>query len=228
MFCFTWWLPVILYAIGGFEEYGQRSSTVEKYDPEQDKWTVVKSMIYPRYCKAPAVLNGCLYVADGIGPYRSGTVEKYDPKQNIWTEVKSLAMFGSNTSVSACTAFRGMLYAIVERDVPINRLDLVKYDPETDTWSLIGSSNVTNFPSHKLIVLNQQIINITFQQCDEVNYDEDDEKDQNEKAEDDKEEDAEDSFSFKIYDLALNVWDNCDQMTLKTTKKIEDFCVIDL
>ena len=41
------------------------TSTVEKYDPEQDKWTMVKSMKNRRFGRNTAVLDGYLYAVDG-------------------------------------------------------------------------------------------------------------------------------------------------------------------
>lgn len=57
-----------------------------RYDPKENKWTKVASMMTRRLGVAVAVLNGYLYAiggSDGQCPLNS--VERYDPQKNTWT-----------------------------------------------------------------------------------------------------------------------------------------------
>lgn len=69
-----------IYVAGG--RIGSVLSTVECYDPVDDKWTEVSNMNFSRYKFALVESNGMLYA---MGHHKS--VERYDPSQNVWTVV---------------------------------------------------------------------------------------------------------------------------------------------
>ena len=83
-------LDGFLYAVGG-QDGVSCLNHVERYDPKENKWTKVASMMTRRLGVAVAVLNGYLYAiggSDGQSPLNS--VERYDPQKNAWTAMVSL------------------------------------------------------------------------------------------------------------------------------------------
>jgi N-acetylneuraminic acid mutarotase len=92
-----------LYAVGGTGHsishamISETLSTVECYDPLEDKWTFVAPMSQPRQYHGVAVLEGKIYAAGGVygacfGHNRLGTVECYDPHMNEWKPVSRLSL----------------------------------------------------------------------------------------------------------------------------------------
>ena len=56
-----------IYIIGGFDENGSSTTTVETYDPMTDKWTISTPLPKPLDHTAAASFNGKLYVVgEGI------------------------------------------------------------------------------------------------------------------------------------------------------------------
>ena len=80
-------LDGFLYAVGG-QDGVSCLNHVERFDPKENKWTKVSSMMTRRLGVAVAVLNGYLYAiggSDGQSPLNS--VERYDPQKNQWTAI---------------------------------------------------------------------------------------------------------------------------------------------
>ena len=83
-----------LYAIGGIangKPTGPALGTVERYDPAQDQWAAVASMITPRVNPATAVVGDQIVVIGGAdGPnfdhlHPLETIEVYSPANDKWT-----------------------------------------------------------------------------------------------------------------------------------------------
>src|ERR687898_3527383 len=78
-----------VYIIGGFDESGQSTTTVEVYDPIEDKWTTAATLPQPLDHTAAASYDGKLYVVGGGYLSRdalSNNLFIYDPTINKWTE----------------------------------------------------------------------------------------------------------------------------------------------
>lgn len=59
-----------------------------RYDPESDKWTMVKNMHFPRMAVGVAVVNRLLYAIGGYdGHERHKSAECYHPENNEWTMI---------------------------------------------------------------------------------------------------------------------------------------------
>ncbi len=69
----------IIYAIGGALSTSAQSAAVEAYDPKTDHWTVKRSMPQARWFPAASVVNGIIYVFQGIDVFA------YNPKTDTWT-----------------------------------------------------------------------------------------------------------------------------------------------
>jgi len=61
-------------------------SSVERYDPAENKWCYVKEMNVNRYDHAACVLNGRIYVFGGSGEFDDPIleIECYDSILNTW------------------------------------------------------------------------------------------------------------------------------------------------
>lgn len=71
-----------IYVAGGKSDIDKNLSSVECYNPQEDKWTPVAEMNHPREDFALVAMSGYLYA---LGYDR--TVERYDLKTNSWTVV---------------------------------------------------------------------------------------------------------------------------------------------
>src|SRR4029453_13123310 len=74
-----------VYVIGGFDENGSSTATVQVYDPFKDTWTSAQSLPFAVNHNSAAVADGRLY-SFGAG---GGEVFVYDPGTNSWSAVAS-------------------------------------------------------------------------------------------------------------------------------------------
>ena len=126
-----------IYVAGGLG--GTYMNTVYRYSPVSSLWEPMMSMIRPRANFQLVALGGKLYA---IGGEQSGyggvdAVEQYNPDTNLWSEVASMhtARVGH-----AAAAMGGFLYVAGGRNSLHSRnlASCERYDPNTDTWSLIA------------------------------------------------------------------------------------------
>jgi len=96
-----------MYAVGG-QDGVSCLYIVEKYDPQENKWSRVSPMSSRRLGVGVAVLDGYLYAiggSDGTSPLN--TVEKYDPNANRWSPV---APMGTRRKHLGAALFQDKLY----------------------------------------------------------------------------------------------------------------------
>jgi N-acetylneuraminic acid mutarotase len=82
-----------IYIIGGFDETGQSTTTVEVYDPIADRWTEAAPLPQPTDHTAAASYEGKLYVVGGgylSADALSDKLFRYDPTNDKWTEGPNL------------------------------------------------------------------------------------------------------------------------------------------
>jgi N-acetylneuraminic acid mutarotase len=82
-----------IYIIGGFDESGRSSTTVDLYDPIIDKWTSATPLPLPLDHSAATSHDGKLYVVGGGYLNRDDLSNKlfiYDHTSNKWTEGANL------------------------------------------------------------------------------------------------------------------------------------------
>ena len=72
-----------LYAIAGFDG-ARRLTSMEKYSPLLNQWTLMKSLHTPRSDAACVVHNGRIYVLGGYSGESLFTCEMYDPGTDTW------------------------------------------------------------------------------------------------------------------------------------------------
>jgi RNA polymerase sigma factor (sigma-70 family) len=129
-----------IYAIGGIKIVNGNFvplSTVEEYDPIEDKWTIKKNMPTPRMINySVSVVDGIIYAiggADEIGT----TVEAYDPIKDKWTVKTNMP----TPRMNFCTeVVNGLIYAIggvgaggANFGKTLSAVE--EYDPVKDTWT---------------------------------------------------------------------------------------------
>ena len=82
-----------IYAIGGRRDGNLKSAqnTVERFDPNLNKWSYVCSMKHGRCCHSACVLKGKIFVIGGKDTYENviKEIEIYDPKKNKWSVLRS-------------------------------------------------------------------------------------------------------------------------------------------
>jgi N-acetylneuraminic acid mutarotase len=122
-----------IYVIGGFDEFGQVTDTVEVYSVANDSWTEAAPLPEPLHHTAAASYEGKIYVVGGYtSPWHpSNKLFIYDSVQNKWQEGKPMP-----TARGALNAnfINGTLYAIGgSSDRPLNSNEA--YDTSTDTWT---------------------------------------------------------------------------------------------
>lgn len=134
-----------LYAVGGHDGWSYLN-TVERWDPIARTWSYVAPMSSMRSTAGVAVLGGRLYVVGGRdGSVCHRSVECYDPHTNKWTLRAPMNKRRGGVGVAVAN---GYLYALGGHDCPASnpsvcRTDTVeRYDPGTDTWTLIASMSV--------------------------------------------------------------------------------------
>lgn len=82
-----------LYALGGYDATAKgsnacRYSSVERYDPKTDTWTMVAPMSLARDAIGVCLLGDQLVAVGGYdGQHTSTICEAYDPIQNEWHQV---------------------------------------------------------------------------------------------------------------------------------------------
>ena len=72
-----------VYVIGGYDENGNSTATVQVYDPITDTWTSAQSLPFAVNHNSAAVADGKLY-SFGAG---GGEVFLYNPNSNSWSPV---------------------------------------------------------------------------------------------------------------------------------------------
>ncbi|GFY57250.1 kelch-like protein 5 [Trichonephila inaurata madagascariensis] len=134
-----------LYAVGGHDGWTYLSA-VERWDSTTRLWSYVAPLNTQRSTAAVAVLNDRLYAVggrDGSSCLRS--VECFDPHRNKWTFCAPMSIRRGGAGVGVINNY---LFALGGHDAPIlnpgvSRFDCVeRYDPRTDTWSLVAPMKI--------------------------------------------------------------------------------------
>lgn len=134
-----------MYAVGGHDGWSYLN-TVERWDPQARQWSYVAPMSTQRSTVGVAVLNNRLYAVGGRdGSSCLRTMECFDPHTNKWTMCAPMAKRRGGVGVGVVS---GALFALGGHDAPASnptapRFDCVeRYDPKTDTWTMVASMNI--------------------------------------------------------------------------------------
>ncbi|NXE93160.1 NS1BP protein, partial [Menura novaehollandiae] len=121
-----------LYIIGGAESWNCLNS-VERYNPENNTWTLLAPMNVARRGAGVAVRDGKLFVGGGFdGTHAVNCVEMYDPARNEWKMMGSMTTPRSNAGI---TTVANTIYAVggFDGNEFLNTLEV--YNPESNEWS---------------------------------------------------------------------------------------------
>ncbi|NXU17118.1 NS1BP protein, partial [Pardalotus punctatus] len=121
-----------LYIIGGAESWNCLNS-VERYNPENNTWTLMAPMNVARRGAGVAVRDGKLFVGGGFdGTHAVNCVEMYDPARNEWKMMGSMTTPRSNAGI---TTVANTIYAVggFDGNEFLNTLEV--YNPESNEWS---------------------------------------------------------------------------------------------
>jgi len=148
-----------IYAIGGqTDEEGSYVGANERYDPNKDTWTTLKSMPTPRAYFGIAAYQGKIYC---IGGHPKAVNEVYDIATNKWSTKAPPPRIGSNVQIHVVD---GKIFVIASRL-------LYMYDPVTDSWTQKASLPKTvcqSDPYAYSAVVDNQIIVFTSDEGPEV------------------------------------------------------------
>lgn len=126
-----------IYIIGGFDETGRSSSSVEVYDPSVDEWSTiaVSSLPQPLDHTAAASYDGKLYVVGGGYLNRddlSNMLFIYNPINNEWTEGEDLP---SPRGALTANFINGTLYVVGGVDIASGTTSSNwAHNPTNNTW----------------------------------------------------------------------------------------------
>lgn len=141
-----------IYAIGG-----ECLSSVERYDPREDKWTFVAPLPNNTFAVAHqvAVSNGELYVSGGT--FKSMLL-CYSPKSNSW---RSSLIVGSKDKTADMVAVRKSLYRF---DInPILGVSVYRYHTGVRLWYKCSSKRLLRCPAFHCIALDDTIFCVSRQ-----------------------------------------------------------------
>lgn len=125
-----------LYLIGGENHW----KSVDKYDPELDKWKKIESMKTDRASHCAIAMGNLIYVLGGCSSsvcHRS--VECFDPSANQWTDKPSMAVARRFAGAAASS---GKIFVVGGYgDMGFKTLleTCEMFDPEVNQWSLVSS-----------------------------------------------------------------------------------------
>lgn len=127
-----------IYIVGGFDETGSSSTSIEVYDPGTDEWYTegtVAPLPQPLDHAAAASFNVKLYVVGGgylsLGD-PSNKLFIYDPDSNKWTEGEDMP--GARGALTS-NFINGTLYVVGGVDASGVISSNWAYNPVTNTWT---------------------------------------------------------------------------------------------
>ena len=113
------------------------TSSVERYNPYEDEWTVLPNMREPRSGMGVGVLDNVLYAVGGDDSIRYlNSIESFEPFVNKWKTTISPGL--SRTDVCVAT-LNGYLYIMGGRKNHEALNEVEKYDPSLETWTRCSS-----------------------------------------------------------------------------------------
>jgi DNA-binding CsgD family transcriptional regulator/N-acetylneuraminic acid mutarotase len=121
-----------IYAIAGETEQNV-TGLVERYDPNLDEWTSLKSKPNPVTDISAAVIGGKIYVPGGRTAQGEVTdiLEVYSPVDDMWESGANLPI---GLSAYAIISYEGYLYLFGGWDGEKTVNSVYKYDQDSDSW----------------------------------------------------------------------------------------------
>ncbi|XP_023899762.2 F-box/kelch-repeat protein At1g67480 [Quercus suber] len=131
----------MVYAVGGYGMDGNSLSSVEVYNPDTDKWTLIESLRRPRWGCFACGLEGKLYVMGGRSNFTIGNskfVDVYNTERHTWCEMKNGCVM-----VTAHAVLGKKLFCMEWK----NQRKLAIFNPDDNSWKMVpvpltGSSSI--------------------------------------------------------------------------------------
>lgn len=122
-------------AAGRLYSFGGLSRTTYVYNPVNDSWTPVASMIYG-HSNTPAVgvINDKIYCAGGLSA--GNAMEVYDPATDTWTALPPMKVARHHCGGGV---INGKFYVAAGRGSTASETALEVYDPQTNNWTTLPS-----------------------------------------------------------------------------------------
>lgn len=130
----------VIYVAGGLGLAGNSLSSVEAYNPQQNKWTLIESLRRPRWGCFGCGFNDKLYIMGGRSSFTIGntrSVDVYEPDRHTWEELKRGCVMATSHAV-----LDKSLFCIEWK----NQRSLATFNPADNSWQripvpLTGSSS---------------------------------------------------------------------------------------
>jgi N-acetylneuraminic acid mutarotase len=121
-----------IFVIGGYDEAGTSTGTVQVYDPATDTWDEAASLPIANNHGAAAVAGGTLYAFGGL----SNRAFAYDASEDQWVDVAPMRYEHGGTAAVAVIDNRIYVAGGVGAEMVGNELEV--YDPAADRWTTLA------------------------------------------------------------------------------------------
>lgn len=121
----------LVYIVGGHGADGNSLSSVEMYDPDTDKWTLIESLRRPRWGCFACGFESKLYVMGGRSSFTIGNskfVDIYNPEKHSWCDIKNGCVM-----VTAHAVLGNKLFCTEWK----NQRKLSIFSPEDNSWTMV-------------------------------------------------------------------------------------------
>ncbi|KAG0525402.1 hypothetical protein BDA96_06G053500 [Sorghum bicolor] len=98
----------VIYVAGGLGLAGVSLNSVEAYNPQQNKWTLIKSLRRPRWGCFGCGFSDKLYIMGGRSSFTIGntrSVDVYEPDRHTWEELKRGCVMVTSNAVLGKSLF---------------------------------------------------------------------------------------------------------------------------
>jgi DNA-binding CsgD family transcriptional regulator/N-acetylneuraminic acid mutarotase len=139
-----------IFAIGGETEQNV-TGLVERYDPNLDQWTIMKSKPIPVTDVSAAVIGGKIYIPGGrtASGEVTSVLEIYSPIEDEWEKGADIPI---ELSAYAMVSYEGYLYLFGGWDGKNAVNSVFQYDPDADKWqSLTTMPTARAFPGVSIV-----------------------------------------------------------------------------
>ncbi|KAJ7331856.1 hypothetical protein JRQ81_014036 [Phrynocephalus forsythii] len=133
----TWYCVAdMIYVSGGFDG-SRRHTSMERYDPNIDQWSMLGDMQTAREGAGLVVANNVIYCLGGYdGLNILNSVERYDPHTGHWTNVTPMATKRSGAGVAL---LNDHIYVVGGFDGTAHLSSVEAYNIRTDSWTTVTS-----------------------------------------------------------------------------------------
>jgi RNA polymerase sigma factor (sigma-70 family) len=135
-----------IYAIGGINANFIQLSTVEEYDPIDNKWTEKANMPVKRCENGAVVIDGLIYVVGGFdGIEIIPSVYVYDPSKDKWTKKTDMLTPRANPYVGVVNGRIYTIAGLAGKNPDFKLVSTVEeYDPIKDIWTKKADMPIAN------------------------------------------------------------------------------------